>query len=482
MVFSAAEQCLQPSINNRLYEIDISLICMLILYLRKSIYIIPMRVLHIIFLLIVTMVFCSSSCEKDKDEPRIKILIATKDTIFLNPLSGVDSVDIVTNDSWTITGMPSWLTVSSGAGSGNATIYFSYPGSPSAISTRTATLFLQGSGKILTITLIQNQFQLTGKATLVAGGGPGFENAYSGWGGYSDATGGTALFIAPSAITTDAQGNLYLLDGFRIRRITPEGVVTTMPGLYPHPTEPTGHNDCWLSPGDVVLDKLGNMYVSDRRENAIYKCTPSGVISLLAGGNSTRGFADGIGALAKFSDPCGMAMDSRGDIILVDKANFRIRRVKLSGEVTTIAGLGYIGFADGPSNLATFHSLESITVDPSDNIYVADWGNSAVRKVTPDGTVKTLVSGRGISDGTLVQSHIEEPDAVASDKKGNIYAYDYYKRIRMITPGGNVYTLSVDHGFGYCFDGIVAGPDNTIYIADWSGFRVYKIAIDQMPE
>ncbi|SDH26676.1 hypothetical protein [Chitinophaga filiformis] len=440
-----------------------------------------MRLIRLVSFLCFVTVLCFSSCQKKENQ----ILIVTKDSLRVSFWSGVDSVKILTNDSWEISGSESWLRIlSPTSGIGNATVSFRYDVNLGWYGMRTATLLIKSAGRTVTFRIIQDQSYLKASATLLAGGGGSSQDEYNGPDGHLDGIGSEASFGSLRGLEVDNQGNLYVVDVKKVRKITPEGVVTTMPGLYPSPYNPTGPNDSWNNPGDVIVDKQGNMYVSDRNDNAIYKRTPSGVISLLAGGNAipNPGFADGNGASAKFNCPLTMVMDSQGNIIVNDELNYRIRRITPSGDVTTIAGQSWFGFTDGPRNFASFHLIQSETVDSLDNVYVADWGNSAVRKITPDGTVKTLVSGRGAWDGPLLQATIEEPTAIAADKKGNVFVFDRGHKIRMISAKGMVYTLDVNRNFGYCENGLIVGPDNTLYIADQSHWRIYKITIDKMPE
>lgn len=175
-------------------------------------------------------------------------------------------------------------------------------------------------------------------------------------------------------------------------------------------------------------------------------------------------------------------MDVDGNLIVDDNGNYRIRRVTPSGVVTTIAGRGWSDFADGPGNLARFAMTTALTVDTAGNIYVADWGNSAIRKITPDGVVSTLVSGRGTMDGPLLRAHIEEPTAITIDRNGNLFVFDFWHNIRMISPKGVVYTIRADRVWTYCINSLAVGPDNVLYMGDINTWRIYKIIIENMPE
>lgn len=427
-----------------------------------------------------------SSCVKKTDPvfgEQPGILKASKDTIILNGWAGTDSLEITARDPWDISGIPSWLTVTPSSGTGNTKILLSYTLNPLSQVSRTALLTVHGVGTLTTITVIQNQANIKASAILVAGGGVGVTDGERGEGGYLDDIIGThALFDGLYGLTCDVNGNLYVGDSWRIRKISATTAVSTVPGPYQHPVYPmAGVYDCWKYPGGLVTDKQGNLYVADRGDNLIYKCTPSGQISILAG-DLTPGYADGTGTAARFKEPYDMVMDSKGDLIVYDNGNKRIRRVTQSGIVTTITGQSYSGFIDGPASAARLGIIHSLAIDASDNIYAADWGNCAVRKITPDGTVETLVSGRGIRDGILYSADMEEPSSIAVDKNGYVYVFDYWHKIRVITPKGMVYTLDDGRNWGYCIDALVIGPDNTLYIGAMNKFRIYKVIIGQLPE
>jgi hypothetical protein len=182
--------------------------------------------------------------------------------------------------------------------------------------------------------------------------------------------------------------------------------------------------------------------VADNNNHRIRKVTPAGVVSTLAG-SGTAGFADGSATTAKFSYPNGVAVDSSGNVYVADRSNNRIRKVTSAGVVTTLAGSATGGSTDGTGTAATFSSPQGVAVDSSGNVYVAENGNK-IRKVTSAGVVTTLAgSTSGFADGNGPTAKFSGPNGVAVDSLGNVYVGDTANhRIRKVTPAGDVSTLA----------------------------------------
>src|SRR5207237_381812 len=137
-------------------------------------------------------------------------------------------------------------------------------------------------------------------------------------------------------------------------------------------------------PEGVATDSSGNVYVADAYNNTIRKITPAGVVTTLAGLAGSTGSADGTGSAARFSAPWGVATDSSGNVYVADTYNHTIRKITPAGVVTTLAGLARtLGRHDGPPISARFYYPEGVATDSSGNVYVADQGNSTIRKITP---------------------------------------------------------------------------------------------------
>ena len=145
-------------------------------------------------------------------------------------------------------------------------------------------------------------------------------------------------------------------------------------------TDGTGTSAQFYYPTGVAVDGAGNVYVADRSNHRIRKITTSGVVSTLAG--STSGYTDGTGTSAKFDYPTGVAVDGAGNVYVADYNNHRIRKITASGVVSTLAGSGTSGYTDGTGTSAKFNYPTGVAVDGAGNVYVADQYNHRIRKIT----------------------------------------------------------------------------------------------------
>ena len=207
--------------------------------------------------------------------------------------------------------------------------------------------------------------------------------AGSGTAGFADATGSAAQFRSPFGVAVDSSGTVYVGDNgnHRIRKITPAGVVTTLAGSgVAGFADGTGTVAQFDYPAAVSVDSLGTVYVADRRNNRIRKITPAGVVTTLAG-SGTYGFTDGTGSAAQFYHPASVAVDSSDTVYVADLSNQRIRKITPAGVVTTLAGSGVAGFADGTGGAAQFNYPFSMAVDSSGTVYVSDNNNQRIRKI-----------------------------------------------------------------------------------------------------
>jgi sugar lactone lactonase YvrE len=306
--------------------------------------------------------------------------------------------------------------------------------------------------------------------------------------GSADGTGSAASFNDPYGVAVDSSSNVYVGDygNNEIRKVTSAGVVTTLAGA-PGPTnsgsaDGTGASAQFTGPAGVAVDSSGNVYVADTGNNEIRKVTSTGVVTTLAGapGEINYGSADGIGASAQFAGPTGVAVDSSGNIYVADTENNEIRKVTSAGVVTTLAVSTNPGSADGTGSAAGFHQPTGVAIDSSGNVYVADWGNNQIRKVTPEGVVTTLAGSTnpGSADGTGSAASFESPIGVAVDSSGDVYVADTFNfEIREVTPGGVVTTVAGSSAAGsangtgsaasFRFPtGVAVDPSGNIYVAD----------------
>jgi sugar lactone lactonase YvrE len=248
--------------------------------------------------------------------------------------------------------------------------------------------------------------------------------------GSSNATkiGDVASFNGPTGVAVDALGNIFVADfgNHTIRKIATTGAVTLFAGVsgnsgnnnavIPATATANAINPRFNNPAGLAIDIAGNVYVADYGNNLIRKISVvDGTISTVAG--KSLGNVDGVGTAASLNGPRAIAIDGAGNLFVADANNNTIRKIDLTGSVTTFAGTGKAGNADGSGKAASFNHPSGITIDTNGNLFVADAGNNLVRKITPAGVV-TSVAGSGYS--TLV-TPFNGPSAVLADNAGNVY-------------------------------------------------------------
>jgi len=304
----------------------------------------------------------------------------------------------------------------------------------------------------------------TGAVTTMAG--------LAGVPGSADGTGSEARFNNPQSVAVDTSGNVFVADtsNHTIRKITPGGLVTTLAGLAQTPgnDDGVGSSARFNNPGGVGVDLLGNVYVADSDNNTVRKISQEGVVTTLAGcaGCTMAGSQDGTNWEARFSNPQGVAADSSGNVYVTDWNSALVRKITPTGVVTTLNS--------GRPN--PFISLRSVAVDASSNVYVADSVVQAIFSISPAGAITALAGQGGLNgsdDGTGNQALFYTPRGVAVDALGNVYVADYGNNaIRKGIPVPSLTALksTVNGQFEFHFDSIL-GRNYTIqystFLSNW---------------
>ena len=267
--------------------------------------------------------------------------------------------------------------------------------------------------------------------------------------GSTDATGSAARFNYPYGVAVDTAGNVFVADysNHTIRKVTSAGVVTTLAGTAGSSgsTDATGSAARFRNPIGVSVDTAGNVFVGDYNNHTIRKVTSAGVVTTLAGAAGSTGSTDATGSAARFSGPIGVSVDTAGNVFVADQLNYIIRKVTSAGVVTTLAGTaGSLGSTDATGSAARFRNPWGVTVDTAGNVFVADYLNHTIRKVTSAGVVTTLAGtagSAGSTDATGSAARFNLPAGVAVDTAGNVFVADSsYCIIRKVTSAGVVTT------------------------------------------
>ncbi len=313
--------------------------------------------------------------------------------------------------------------------------------------------------------------------------------------GSTDGISSAARFNFPFGLAVDSSRNVYVADtnNHTVRKITQAGSVTTLAGSAGDigTTDGLGGAARFNVPHGVAVDSAGNSYVADARNHIIRKISPFGMTSTLAGLAGVSGNTDGVGSVARFNYPSGLAVDAIGNVFVADTSNQTIRKITPAGVVTTLAGSpGTTGSTDGLGSAARFYNPLGVILDSIGNVYVPDYSNSIVRKITPAGLVTTFAGSPGVkgsANGQGASASFSNPIGVALDNENNVYvADDGNDTIRKITPNGMVTTvvgrpgsggLVIDNEGGYLPfpKGIAIDNNNVMYVSTLN--NIFKIQL-----
>ncbi|MRH99484.1 hypothetical protein GH721_02965 [Kriegella sp. EG-1] len=312
--------------------------------------------------------------------------------------------------------------------------------------------------------------------------------------GYVDGDISVATFDRPTGMAMDNQGNIYVTEygNHTVRKITPEGMVSTLAGGFNGYQDGTGTAARLFRPSDIIMGNDGYLYVADTWNNRIRKISLSGEVTTVAG--STGGYAEGTGTNAKFDKPSGLSMDSNGNIYVADLENQRIRKIDPNGLVSTLAG-GTNGYDDGTGSAAQFKDPTGIAITSNNELLVTDYYGRTVRKVTLNGVVTTW-AGSGISgsfDRTRLNSSFGTPNGIAIDIQGDVLVscatHDNIRKISITADevttvagmsntsagqSGDIDGIASEARF-YEPAGMLVAPDGTIYVADYENHKIRVI-------
>ena len=277
---------------------------------------------------------------------------------------------------------------------------------------------------------------------------------------------------APSSVIPDTAGGFYFasLNQHRVYQVAADGRLTVISGTGTAGVSGDGgpaFSAQLTSPSDLALDPAGNLFIAETNSHRIRKVSAVGIISTVAGTGIAGFSGDGGPAIAaELNEPSSIAVDAAGNLFIADSRNNRIRKVNLTGVVSTVAGTGVQGFSGdgGPATAAQLYDPLGVAVDTEGNLYIADASRNRIRKVRPDGIINTVagmgVQGSGGDGGPASSAELESPSDVAVDAAGNLFIIDY-RRIRQVTPAGVISTVAGRTPLGFGGDG---GPAVFAYL------------------
>jgi hypothetical protein len=258
----------------------------------------------------------------------------------------------------------------------------------------------------------------------------------AGNGGYAAATAPgpatSSSFLDAEGVAVDHAGDVYFAssDDHRVFEVTPAGELTVVAGngtsgaATPGPATSSRLN----FPNGVALDSSGNLYIADVGNNQVYEVTPSGTLSVVTG-NGTAGVPTaGPAVNSEINGPGGLATDSAGDLYIAEYHGNRVDKINSSGILSVVAGTGVAGApTPGPAISSKLHGPDTVAVDSSGNLYIADEENEVVEKVTPSGTL-SVFAGNGTQGapvaGLATASEFYYPEGIVTDSSGDVYITD----------------------------------------------------------
>ena len=306
-----------------------------------------------------------------------------------------------------------------------------------------------------------------------------------------------ATFDSIVGMAINPAGDLIIADG-TIRRISPDGIVHTIASAAS--CDVASLYRAWAGGvGEVAVDPSGNIYVGVLLGDVLRRITPAGIVGDVAGTDHPGYVGDGGPAMeAQLSTPQDVAVDAAGNLYIADYGNSRVRKVSPAGVITTVAGNGTAGFSGdgGPATSAQLGGPTALAIDSAGNLFVSEYLNNRVRKVNPDGIISTAAGTDRCCDlgdgGPATNAFVPMPHGIAVDSAGNLYIAEWPdSRIRKVTPEGNISTIAGNGTRGLSGDGgpatdaqlncpwgVAVDGNGDVFVADNQNSRLRKISPD----
>lgn len=302
---------------------------------------------------------------------------------------------------------------------------------------------------------------------------------------FRDSHGIEAGFADPFGVAVGPDGTVYVADAGdsnRIRKVVPDGSVNTLAGSGEGFADGAGANARFNSPSGIALDASGNIYVADTGNNRIRKITPEGIVTTVAG-DGMAGYQDGPADKARFDSPLGLAIDSQNNIYVADTYNDRIRRIAPDATVSTVAGDGRPGYTDGDASFALFDTPCAVAVMSDARLVVADSGNNRIRIIGPDRQVTTLPIA---FDPNVGPADLRKPVGLVQTHDGFLYVTEFDRgRVIQIASDGTARVIAgggdrnADGEVGVGLKqpaGISIDERGDLYLADSGNYLIRKLS------
>lgn len=273
--------------------------------------------------------------------------------------------------------------------------------------------------------------------------------AGNGQAGYTDwVDGSEARFYQPNGIAYLPNGSMLVADGWNhlVRLLDSSGATATYAGQNsPGYVDSTGRASKFNFPLGITVERSLDALVADYGNHLVRRINAFGLRNVSTVAGSIRGYKDGPALEAQFDSPNDLVVNAAGDIFVTEFKNHTVRRISSDGTVSTFAGSGASGYRDGSGKAAQFDSPGGIAIDRSGNLYITEWFGNRIRKITPTGLVSTLAGTNqsGFQDGQGMSARFKQPDGITVDPDGNLFITEVGNHaVRKVDKDGNVSTVA----------------------------------------